>query len=501
LSSLVILGTASHSGKSAIVAGLCRLLRRRGLAVAPFKAQNMALNSFVTASGGEIGRAQAMQAEAAGLEPQIEMNPILLKPSDGRIQVVLKGKVFGTMTADEYYRQKPLFVAEVLECHRRLAREFDVIVVEGAGSAIEVNLADRDIVNLPLARLIDSPCLLVADIDRGGIFASVVGTCVLCDPDDRARIRGFIVNKFRGERSLFTDGIEFLEARTGWSCMGVVPHLDWLKLDEEDSVALDSRPIVRPAEPGGLSVAVIRLPHISNYTDFAPIEQSNAVVSYVDRTETLLDADLIVIPGTKNTLADLLWLKSRGFEDVLKRRHAHGAAILGICGGYQMLGAEVRDPHGVESEHQSVRGIGLLDVETSMAAEKTTRQVEAVHPESGRPVRGYEIHMGRTNTNAGTVPFLRVFRRGSERVDEPDGACSEGVFGTYIHGLFDNREFAEAFLRSVATCRGKTFTLRSSFFKEQLYDRWADVLEQELRLDRIQECLGRPLRSDVSVSH
>lgn len=498
--SLVVLGTASHAGKSAVVAGLCRLFRRRGFAVAPFKAQNMALNSFVTPSGGEIGRAQAMQAEAAGLQPEIEMNPILLKPSGrGRVQVVLRGKVDRTMTAEDYYREKPRFLAEVLECHAELAKRFELIVVEGAGSAVEVNLADRDIVNLPLARALDAPCLLVADIDRGGIFASVVGMHALCDADDRRRIRGFIVNKFRGERSLFADGVRFLEARTGWPCLGVLPHQDWLTLDEEDSVALDSRTAIVCADGDALDVAIVRLPHISNYTDFAPLEQSNVRVRYVDRSEALHAADLIILPGTKNTLDDLLWLKQRGFEEILRRCAAEGTAILGICGGYQMLGTEVRDPAGVESVHTAVKGIGLLDVETTMAPEKTTRQIEAVHLESGQPVRGYEIHMGRTDARTAMRPLFRVLGRGAEMVDESDGASADGVYGTYVHGLFDNRGFTEAFLRTVAAQRGKTLAFQSGFFKEHVYDRWADVLEQELRLDLLGDILGRPLTSDVSV--
>lgn len=500
--SLMVLGTASHAGKSSMVAGLCRLFRRRGISVAPFKSQNMALNSFVTASGHEIGRAQAMQAEAAGLEPCVEMNPILLKPSGrGRMQVVLRGTVERTMTADEYYREKPRFFAEALQCHQELAKRFEFVVIEGAGSASEVNLADRDIVNLPLARAIDAPCLIVADIDRGGIFASLVGTWALCDEHDRRRIRGFIVNKFRGERSLFADGVEFLEARTGWACIGVLPHVDWLSLDEEDSVGLHSRRPAATDDGEMLDVRVIRLPHISNYTDFAPLEQSNVRVRYVDRSDDLAGADLIVLPGTKNTLDDLLWLRQHGFEDTLRRSRAGGAHVLGICGGYQMLGVEVRDPEGVESVHRAVAGIGLLDIETTMAADKITRQVEAVDLESGQPVRGYEIHMGRTRRRAGaSPPLFRVLRRGAEAVDEPDGANGDGVYGTYLHGLFDNEGFTAAFLRRVAERRGKALSFRSRFFKQQVYDRWTDVLEQELRLDVLEDIIGRPLTGHVSVS-
>jgi adenosylcobyric acid synthase len=476
------------------------VFRRRGIAVAPFKAQNMALNSYVTPSGGEIGRAQAMQAEAAGLAPCIEMNPILLKPSGrGRVQVVLRGKVYGTMTADEYYRERPRFLAEVLACHAALAKQFELLVVEGAGSPVEVNLADRDIVNLPLARALDAPCLLVADIDRGGIFASLVGTCELCDADDRRRIRGFIVNKFRGERSLFADGVDFLETRTGWPCLGVLPHVEWLTLDEEDSVALESRTPTGDADPDTLNVAVVRLPHISNYTDFAPLEQSNVRVRYVDRSEGLRGADLVILPGTKNTLDDLLWLRQQGFEEVLQRCYAERATVLGVCGGYQMLGVDVRDPAGVESDRRTVKGLGLLDVDTTMAVEKTTCQVEAVHVDSGHPIRGYEIHMGRTTSRTTLRPFVRVLVRGGDMADEPDGASVEGIHGTYLHGLFENHGFTAAFLRGVAERRGKTLRFRSAFSKERVYDRWADVVEQELRLDLLGNIVGRPLSANVSI--
>lgn len=498
--SLMVLGTASHVGKSVVVAGLCRLLRRRGIAVAPFKSQNMALNSYVTRSGGEIGRAQAMQAEAAGLQPEIEMNPILLKPSGrGRVQVVLNGKVDGTMSASEYYREKPRFLAAALDAHAALANRFDVMVIEGAGSATEVNLADRDIVNLPLARALDVPCILVADIDRGGIFASVVGTHALCDADDRRRIRAFVVNRFRGERSLFDDGIDFLEARTGWPCLGVLPYVDWLTLDEEDSVGLDARQQNASSGHNALDVAIVRLPHISNYTDFAPLEQSSVRLRYVDRSEQLADADLIVLPGTKTTLDDLLWLKANGFEEALQRCRSRGSTILGICGGYQMLGTAVRDPEGVESSHRAVTGLGLLPIQTTMGPEKTTRQVSAVHLDSGQPVDGYEIHMGQTTAESNVSPFFRIVTRGAKAVDQLDGASADAVYGTYLHGLFDSRGFSEAFLRTVASRRGKAFAFESTFFKERAYDRWADVLENEFKLDRLEEILCRSLSANVPV--
>lgn len=490
-----VLGTASHSGKSVVAAGLCRLLRNLGIAVAPFKAQNMALNSCVTACGGEMGRAQAVQAEAAGLAPRVEMNPILLKPGgQGRVQVVLKGKVYATLTAQEYYREKPFFLEEVLGCHAELSRHFEILIIEGAGSPVEMNLLDRDLVNLPLARRLEAPCLLVADIDRGGVFAALVGTRELCGDEDRRLIRAFIINKFRGEESLFADGIEFLERRTGWPCLGVLPHVDWLRLEEEDSVALEEKTL-RHAGNSSFDAAVIRLPHLSNYTDFDPLEHSNVSLRYVQGPSGLGSPDLILLPGTKNTLNDLVWLRAQGFESVLRRRFAAGTAIMGICGGFQMLGREVVDPHGEESALGSVPGLGWLDMQTVMAREKITCQAQAVHVPTGLLLRGYEIHMGRTLIRETAEPFARVLRRGDSSVDETEGVSRGNLHGTYLHGIFENREFTRVFLAGIARERGKDFVYESSSQKEALYDRWAGLLRERLRLDLLGSILGRRLET------
>lgn len=490
--SLLVLGTSSHAGKSLVTAGLCRLIRRRGITVAPFKAQNMSLNSFVTAAGGEMGRAQVVQADACRIDPEVAMNPILLKPSGpNSVQVILRGEVYGNMTAQEYYEKKPFFLQEVLDSYSALASRFQVIVLEGAGSPVEMNLLDRDIVNLPLARIIDAPCLLVADIERGGVFASIVGTHQLCDDGDRSRIRSFIINKFRGQEELFTPGLSFLEEKTGWPCMGILPYLDWLKLEEEDSVSLDSKPLT-PMTSTAFTVAVIALPHMSNYTDFDPLEQSNISLVYVTDPKRLKSPDLTILPGTKNTIEDLLWLKSTGFEGKIRALAEEGSAVLGICGGFQMLGTGIRDPHQVESRRQEISGLGLLQLETTLDHKKTTRQVRAIHLSSGTPVNGYEIHMGQTQAQETYPPCFRIIQQGNEAHEKPEGVDHGNVVGTYLHGIFENLDFTRQFLGSIARRRGKQLTFQTEFNKEQLHERWATVLEERLNLDLLSQIVGHP---------
>ena len=492
---LFILGTASHSGKSVVTAGLCRHFRRLGLRVAPFKSQNMALNSAATPEGKEMGRAQAVQAEACGIAPEADMNPILLKPcGPNRMQVVLQGRVHGDMSAQEYYRRKSFFLEKALESYDRLSRRFDLILAEGAGSPVEVNLLDRDIVNLPLARRIDASCLLVADIDRGGVFASLVGTRELCSPEDRQRIRAFLINKFRGQRELFQDGVGFLERKTDWPCLGVVPFFDWLALEEEDSVALEDRVRRdREVEPGSLRVAVLRIPHMANYNDFAPLESSKGVdLRFAVDPKELLGADLIVIPGSKNTLDDLLWLRRNRFDRAIEKAIEDRTFLLGICGGYQMLGLRVDDPHGLESDSGSMPGLGMLEMTTEMAAQKATVLVEAIEVSSGLPVRGYEIHLGRSRFEGPHAPLFRLKRRGPEQVDWPEGAVSGNVWGTYLHGIFENREFTQGFFRRLAQARGKPFAFEWFYPKEEIYDRWADALERELNVELLHRIAGLP---------
>ena len=402
MKNLMIVGTASHAGKSILTAALCRILNQRGVRVAPFKSQNMALNSYVCRDGSEIGRAQATQAEAAGIEPERDMNPILLKPTNNRqIQVVLHGRVYGTMTAGNYYERKSFFFEKSLESFYRLASKFDVIILEGAGSAVEVNLRDRDIVNLPFARAVGARALLVADIDRGGVFASVAGTFALLDDDERDLVRGFVINRFRGDLRLFAGGAEFLEKYTDRPCFGILPYIEGLRIDQEDSVSLEDH---RTGQ-GSFRVGVIRLPHISNYTDFNPLEGIPGVaLEYLNEPGRVQPFDLVIVPGTKNTIADLRSLVDRGFKKLLLDTLECGGWVLGICGGYQMLGRKVSDPFGAE-EGGVEDGLDFLPVETRMETNKVTVQSTG-RSFLGPIVAGYEIHMGRTYHLRSIDPFL-----------------------------------------------------------------------------------------------
>ncbi len=507
---LAVLGTGSDVGKSIIAAGICRLLHRKGVRVAPFKAQNMSLNSFVTPDGGEIGRAQALQAEACGLPPHVDMNPILLKPeSDQCSQVIVQGTVWGRNSARSYFdRSKELF-GIVRASYERLASAYEVIVIEGAGSAAEMNLRDRDIVNWPIVELADASVLLVADIDRGGVFAQVIGTIDLLSAAERRRLVGVVVNKFRGDLGLFADGVAFLEARTKVPVLGVLPFLRGLELDQEDSVEL-TRYRGTTFAPQTVNVAVILAPHMSNFTDFNALAGENDVVlRYAAVPSDLVGADVVVLPGTKNTIADLEHLRNRGFIEALALHIDRGGELLGICGGYQMLGREVSDPSGVEAGGR-IPGIGFLDVVTELLPDKRTTQVEArpllenVAPDS--IVSGYEIHMGRTRRGS-ALPCFRILRRvGKEgsvvvstgMVEEvEDGAFREdrSVWGTYIHGVFDRPRFRRQWLNrlrrrkglmplDIAVSEAVSTRLRSTL------DCWADHLEKHLNLARIFAALG-----------
>jgi adenosylcobyric acid synthase len=397
---LAVLGTGSDVGKSLITAGICRLLHRAGMRVAPFKAQNMSLNSFVTPEGGEIGRAQALQAEACGIPPHVDMNPILLKPeSDNRSQVVVRGTVWPRQEAATYYEQRPQLWSIVKESYLRLASQYEMIVIEGAGSAAEVNLRERDLVNWSVAHLADAHVVLVADIDRGGVFAQVLGTLDLLQPDERARVRGVIINKFRGDAKLFADGVSFIESRSGVPVLGVVPFLRDLMLDQEDGLDLDVHR-QRKFSSERINIAVILLPYMSNFTDFNPMRaEPDVILKYITKPSELADADVVIIPGSKNTLVDLSLLRELGYGAVLDRHIRSGRELVGICGGYQMLGRTISDPYGVEQGGVS-EGLGYLSVETELTQTKCTTQVEATP--MGRmvtvrhTVRGYQVHMGVT---------------------------------------------------------------------------------------------------------
>ena len=473
--SLMIAGTASHVGKSTLVTALCRILHQRGVRVAPFKAQNMALNSWVCRDGSEIGRAQVVQAQAAGIEPAVDMNPILLKPAgNGKIQVVLNGRVYAPMTAGDFYERRTFFLDNALESFRRLASKFDVILLEGAGSVAEVNLRDRDIVNLPFAKAAGAPALLVADIDRGGVFASVVGTFALLDDSERDIVRGFVINRFRGDPRFFAGGPEFLEKRTGKPCLGVLPHIDSLRLDQEDSVSLEDR----QGKDGIFRVGVIRLPHISNYTDFNPLESIPGVaVEYLSESHHA-PPDLAIIPGTKNTIGDLHWLIAHGFKQLLTDTMERGGWLLGICGGYQMLGRSVTDQQGVE-EGGFVEALDFLPVQTELKLDKITTQ-SGGRSFLGTAVTGYEIHMGRTEYRGPVQAFI------TKNDGASDGAVSGRVCGTYFHGLFENADFTTKFLTAVAQDRKLEWRPAAIHYsKDGEYDRLADIFRQHLDMERI----------------
>jgi adenosylcobyric acid synthase len=498
---LMIQGTGSFVGKSIVVAGLCRLLKQDGFKVAPFKAQNMALNSFITPEGGEMGRAQVVQAEAAGLDPHVDMNPILLKPNtDIGAQVILQGKVFGNMNADEYHRFKKKALSAVLESYGRLSQQYQVMIIEGAGSPAEINLREGDIANMGMAEAVDAPVLLVGDIDKGGVFASLVGTLALLSFAERRRIKGFIINKFRGDPSLLTSGLEFLEKKTGAPVLGVIPYLKDLYLPEEDGVALEKNYSGREKP---LNIAVLYLPHISNFTDFDPLEhEPDVTLRYVQPGERIGDADVVILPGSKNTLEDFLFLKKEGYAQEILKLHQLGRMVVGICGGFQMLGKAVRDPLGTETSRGEIEGLGLLDAETILQKEKMTFQVKAVPlnwPMAAQKetLRGYEIHMGETRRGAAHPPAFKITERLEQKVEVEDGAISADgqVWGTYIHGLFDNDGFRRCFIDSLRKTKGLSSGNRIQefdykAFKEQEYDKLAAVLRRELDIPRIYRIIG-----------
>ena len=461
-SALFVGGTGSDVGKSVIAAGLCRILKNRGYRVAPFKAQNMALNSAVTAEGGEIGRAQALQAAACGVPAHTDMNPVLLKPnSETGSQVIVQGRAVGNMTVREYHRYKAEAWARVEESYRRLAAAHDIVILEGAGSIAEINLRDHDIVNLRAAALAEAPVLLVADIERGGVFASILGTLELLNAEERGRVAGVIINRFRGDPELLRSGIELVEDRSGVSVLGVVPWLD-LNLPDEDSLALSRKG--RAASGDELRIGVVRLPRISNFSDFDPLEREPGVVlQYLERPEQLAGLDLLILPGTKSTIPDLHYLQRSGLARAIHDYHAGGGRIVGICGGYQMLGRQLADPEGIESEQVEAEGLGLLDVATMLHTVKQTHQVEAQVAEegfyglaTGTRLQGYEIHLGETRHGALARPLMQIDRRSGRGTWLEDGALSPDgrVWGSYLHGLFDNPELRGALLAELRRHRG-----------------------------------------------
>ena len=488
----------SNAGKSLIAAGLCRIFSQDGYKTAPFKSQNMALNSFITDEGLEMGRAQVMQAEAAGIRPDVRMNPVLLKPtSDIGSQVIVNGSVVNTMKAKDYYAFKHELIGDIMSAYCSLCEEYDVIVIEGAGSPAEINLKEDDIVNMGMAKMAKAPVLLTGDIDRGGVFAQLFGTVALLEEDERAMIKGLIINKFRGDKSILDPGIDMLEEKCVIPVLGVVPYMD-IRLDDEDSL---SARFEEQQMADLIDIAVIRLPRISNFTDFNPLENmDNVSLRYVKHPEELKKPDMIILPGTKSTMSDLKWLKETGFEAEIFKAHSGGCVIFGICGGYQMLGQTLSDPEKVEGRG-SMAGMGLLPIDTVFKGEKTRTRVSGSVEDIGgdlkglcaADIEGYEIHMGESILKEGAKPFALISDgKGGEK---EDGAWSGNVFGTYIHGIFDKKEASEGLIRCLAAKKGldgtKVTGTDYAAFKQTQYDLLADTLRASLDMDKIYEILEK----------
>lgn len=481
---IMIQGTMSNAGKSLLCAGLCRIFKQDGYRVAPFKSQNMALNSFITVDGGEMGRAQVVQAEAAGIAPDVRMNPILLKPTtDVGSQVIVNGVVQGNMRAMEYYQRKQEYIPAIMEAYNTLAAEYDIIVIEGAGSPAEINLKQEDIVNMGFAKLSDAPVLLVGDIDRGGVFAQLYGTIALLEADERARIKGTVVNKFRGDKKILEPGLKILEDLCGVPVAGVIPYT-YVDVDDEDSL---SERFNRGSERKLLDIAVIRLPRISNFTDFSPFEQyENVSLRYVEKVADLHNPDMILIPGTKSTISDLKWLRQSGLEAAVQKAAAAGTLVFGVCGGYQMLGKSVYDPDAVEAAGVTeIAGMGLIDMDTVFRGDKVQTQTQGVFENitglladlNGIFYAGYEIHMGRSQE------ALPVLNGGGN------------VYGSYVHGIFDAPGVADTILKALCVQKGIDLSELGTFdrnaYKEQQYDKLADAVREGLDMELVYKILNR----------
>ncbi len=487
---IMVQGTTSNAGKSLITAALCRIFKQDGYKTTPFKSQNMALNSYITHDGLEMGRAQVMQAEAAGIEPDVRMNPILLKPTGEKgSQIVLNGKVFKDMTAGEYYTYKQDMVPHILNAYNSLAEEYDVIVIEGAGSPAEINLKEHDIVNMGMAKMADAPVIIVGDIDRGGVFASLAGTMLLFDEEEKKRVKGFVINKFRGEIDLLTPGLEMLENITGVPVLGVVPYMR-IDVDDEDSL---SERLTGHNAVSFVDIAVIRLPRISNFTDFNVFSLIKGVsLRYVSNVRELGEPDMIIIPGTKNTIDDLKWLRQSGLETKIIRHSAKGKAVFGVCGGYQMLGEAINDPENVEGGG-SIKGLGLLKTVTDFSREKTTVQsagkinkIEGFYEKlSGLEIKGYEIHMGNSHIIEGSSM--------NTLDSKADGCVNSNVAGSYLHGIFDNSRVAGALVKILADSKGISLDEAEEFdfvkYKESQYDLLAETVRKSIDMNEIYKIL------------
>lgn len=493
---IMVQGTMSNAGKSLLVAGLCRVFAQDGYRVAPFKSQNMALNSFITKDGLEMGRAQVMQAEAAGIEPDVDMNPILLKPTnDHGSQIIVGGHVIGNMEARDYFSYKKQLLPDIAAAFQRLEKKADIIVVEGAGSPAEINLKENDIVNMGLAELIDAPVLLVGDIDRGGVFAQLLGTIMLLEEKEKKRIKGLVINKFRGDATILDPGIVMLEEKADVPVVGVVPYMQ-LTIDDEDS--LSTR--LEEKQKTLINIGVIRLPRLSNFTDFNVFDQIAGVsVHYIRKPDKIEAMDMIILPGTKNTIADLVWMRESGMESAVKKFAEHGP-VFGICGGYQMLGMSIRDPYGVE-EAGEIRGLELLPMETELTMKKRRSRVqgtitltEGVLASLGtQKIMGYEIHMGRTCAVQRVNALCQLNGEEEEKAATQDGDQQKNVYGTYVHGIFDEGTLAYDLCQCLAKRKGVCLENPDEkdyqSFKEKQYDLLADGIRKHMDMKRIYEML------------
>ena len=485
----------SNAGKSFLVAGLLRILKQDGYKVAPFKSQNMALNSYITEEGLEMGRAQVMQAEAAGIKPSVRMNPILLKPTtDMGSQVIVCGEVLGNMQARDYFKMKKSLIPKIKEAYDSLAKEYDIIVIEGAGSPAEINLKADDIVNMGMAKLVDAPVLLAGDIDRGGVFAQLYGTVMLLEEEERARIKGTIINKFRGDASILKPGLDMIYEKINIPCAGVVPYMD-VDIEDEDSLSerFNKKKNVSPVE-----IAVIKLPRISNFTDFYCLEHLEGVgLNYVSDVSELKSPDLIILPGSKSTMQDLIWLRESGLEAVIKKEAAKGTLIFGICGGYQMLGMSIHDEEMVEGIKE-IRGMELLPIKTTFTTSKVTTQALG----QTRQIKGYEVHMGISTPsdpsdiqNQPTIsPFSEISITTESSSSKLDGFVKDNIAGTYLHGVFDTESMQKALLTLLYTRKGLTYdstsTMSYESYKEAQYDRLASILRESLDMPLIYSILN-----------
>ncbi len=489
---IMIQGTMSNVGKSLIAAGLCRIFKQDGYKVAPFKSQNMALNSFITKENLEMGRSQVVQAQSCGIEPSVLMNPILLKPTtDMGSQVIVMGEVIGNMRAMDYFKRKREYIPVIREAYEKLAKEYDIIVIEGAGSPAEVNLKQDDIVNMGMAEIADAPVLLVGDIDRGGVFAQLIGTVLLLEPEEQERIKGLIVNKFRGDKDLLEPGLTFLSEKCGKEVLGVVPYTE-VDIEDEDSLAAS---LNRTRAGEKIDISVIRLPKISNFTDFQAFAlEPDVTVRYVTKASEFGSPDMIVLPGTKNTMQDMKWLRESGLEAAILKQEKQGSLLFGICGGYQMLGECIEDLSGAEG-YGTVKGLGVLPVTTCFEKEKTRTRVEGKtavlsgvwESLSGKKVSGYEIHMGRT-TRKEEQPLLTLSKKA-------DGCYNGRAAGTYLHGIFDGEEFRTALVQLLCERKGLAYhageTISYAEYRERQFDKLADTLRESLDMKKIYEILEK----------